>query len=65
MTGSTRWSPEVPTGLPKAVIGRPVPLLPFGVIDSAVLGFVVNLYLRMIRAQMALVAGLRFSGLDY
>ena len=63
MTDSACWGPEIPSRLPAAIIRRPVPLVALGVVDSTVLGFIVDLYLRVIRAKVALVAGLWFSRL--
>jgi hypothetical protein len=45
------------------VIWLPVPFTAFGMIDGAVLGFIIDLDLGVIRAQVALVTGFWLSGL--
>src|SRR4030042_1936651 len=58
MTRCTGRGAVVPACLPASIIRVPVPRLAFGMVDGAMLGFIVDLYRGVIRTEMALVAGL-------
>ena len=64
VAGSAGGSAKIAAGRPAPVGRVPLPPAAFGVIEGAVLGLGVDLDLGMIRAQMALVAGLGLARLD-
>ena len=65
MTGGAGGGPIVHPCGPGAAGGIEVVLILIGVIDRAMLGLFIDLYLGMIRSRMTLVASLGFSGFGH